>query len=401
MTRVRRPLRRFLLASLALAAMFGPGAPAGCAGAGFDSISSIDGLRVLAVQADKPYANPGDVVTFQMTYDDGYVNPAQPNAGPRPIEILWLGGCIDPEGDEYTGCYTQIAAELEHPGTGADVGAGLTFSITLPEDIISQRPKPPSGDPYYGIAYVFFAVCAGTIKPVPAGAGGAGGAGVAGGGAGGAGEVGSFPLGCFDAAGNQLGADSFVPGYTQVYAFADGRTNHNPVVLGLGISGAEIDAGVEIDEIDAGDAGAETDAGDEVDAGPPVAGTPALPEVERCDVSEEDRRAPAGCGRKNALTACVSYDLDVIVPRDVAEVDPSGKQADGQPLHEAVWVDYFADQGDINSTVALVSDATLGIQEGYDTLWTPPPTPGPAKLWAVVHDSRGGVTPFERTVWVK
>ena len=88
------------------------------------------------------------------------------------------------------------------------------------------------------------------------------------------------------------------------------------------------------------------------------------------------------------------------MPRDVAEVDPSGKQPDGQPLHEAVWVDYFADQGDINSSTALVSDASLGIQTGYDTLWTPPPTPGPAKLWAVVHDSRGGVTPIERTVWV-
>jgi hypothetical protein len=368
MTPARRPLRRILLASAALAAMFGPSVPLSCNGAGFDSISSIDGLRVLAVQADKPYANPGDEVTFQMTYDDGYVTAGDPDAGPRPLEILWLGGCFDPEGDEYALCYSQIAAELSNPGMGADVGAGLTFSITLPEDIISRRPQPPAGDPYYGIAYVFFAVCAGTIKPVPAGAGGAGESG-------GGGAVASFPLGCFDASGNQLGADSFVPGYTQVYAFADGRTNHNPVVLGLAITGTEADAA--------------------------PFGTPALPEVELCDVSEEDRRAPAGCGRQNALTSCISYDLDVIVPRDVAEVDPSGKQADGQPLHEAVWVDYFADQGDINSTVALVSDATLGIQKGYDTLWTPPPTPGPAKLWAVVHDSRGGVTPFERTVLVK
>ena len=140
--------------------------------------------------------------------------------------------------------------------------------------------------------------------------------------------------------------------------------------------------------------------GSTVAAGP-IAGSPALPEVDRCDVSEEDRRAPAGCGRQNALTSCGSYSVSVLVPSDVAEVDPSGTQADGQPLHEAVWVDYFADQGDINSTVALVSDAPLGIQKGFATLWTPPPTPGRAKLWAVVHDSRGGVTPIERTVWVR
>ena len=86
---------------------------------------------------------------------------------------------------------------------------------------------------------MFFAVCAGSIEPLSAGTGGGGGAA----GPGRYGEVPGFPIGCFDASGQQLGADSFVPGYTQVYAFADGRTNHNPVVLGLAIAGAEVDAG--------------------------------------------------------------------------------------------------------------------------------------------------------------
>jgi hypothetical protein len=370
--------RRALLAALALAAMAAPSASTGCAGAGFDSISTVDTVRVLAVQADKPYARPGDTVTFTMTLDDGYVNPSHPDAGPRPLEILWIGGCFDPDGDQYYGCYSQLASEFSSPGAVGDIGAGLTFSITLPEDIITRRPKPSGSTPYYGIAYVFFAVCAGTLKPVaPEGTG----------------LSGSFPIGCFDAAGNRLGEDSFVPGFTQVYAFADGRTNANPQVLGLEIDGAYIgcrgapefgDAGPHVDGPDGGDCVRQT-----------------IPEVVRCDVSEEDRRAPPGCGRRNALTDCVSYDLTVLVPHDVAEVDPSGTGENGMPLREAVWVDYFADQGDIDSPVKLVSDGTLGIQSGYDSLWTPPPTPGPAKLWAVVHDGRGGVTPFERTVMVR
>src|SRR5262249_40406118 len=52
----------------------------------------------------------------------------------------------------------------------------------------------------------------------------------------GTGKAGSFPFGCFDPDGNQLGPDSFVPGYTQVYAFEDGRVNANPRVLDLDIA---------------------------------------------------------------------------------------------------------------------------------------------------------------------
>src|SRR4029079_13330971 len=98
------------------------------------------------------------------------------------------------------------------------------FTLHLPPDLISRRPLPPDG-PHYGVAYVFFAACAGTIKPVPPDS---------------TGRAGSFPLGCFDAQDNRLGADSFVPGYTQIYSFEDGRTNDNPPVSGLTLDGKPI-----------------------------------------------------------------------------------------------------------------------------------------------------------------
>src|SRR4051812_9568962 len=103
------PVRRLLLAGGACAAMAAPALSSGCNG-GFERVSKIDGLRVLAVVADKPYANPGDTVTFKMHYED--VNPIDKAAGPRKIQITWLAGCYDPAGDAYYGCYEQLGGLL-------------------------------------------------------------------------------------------------------------------------------------------------------------------------------------------------------------------------------------------------------------------------------------------------
>jgi hypothetical protein len=375
----RSPLRRKLLASLALCTLCAPALSSGASGcaAGFPPISQVSGLRVLGVVADKPYAKPGDQVTFTMTYDDATADVGAGAGAPRPVQIFWLAGCYDPAGDEYYGCYSQLAsvfADPENPPPGT-VGLGQSFSLALPSDIISRRPQPTNGDPYYGIAIVFFAACAGTIQPVaPQGEG-----------AGGSGAAGSFPLGCFDANGVQLGADSFVPGYAQVYAFADGRTNDNPVVTGLTINGMPMPEGV---------AGAVQVAG--------------------CSVPEDTRNSAGGCGKTDPFKACPEFQMSVTVPDDVAEVDPSGMAQGGGPLYETVWVDYFADNGDIDSPVLLVSasaPATPGgspLQSSFSTNWIAPPSAAPdagplppVKFWAVVHDSRGGETVIERYLQVE
>lgn len=356
----RSPWRRPILATIAALAFGGPAAASGC-GASFTPISQIDGMRVLAVEADKPYASPGDTVTFQMSYYDGYVDPENPNGATRPVQIVWLGGCFDPEGDQYFQCYSQIAPLLQGLNPNGPlpdfVGFGDTFSLKLPEDIVTRRPQPPSGTPWYGIAYVFFAVCAGRLGPVPAE---------------GSGAAGSFPLGCFDSDNNRLGAESFVPGYTQVYVFADGRTNANPTITGMTIEKKTIEPGLD-----------------------------KAAEIEACDVPDDQRLGPYGCGKEDPAKTCGDFEIEVVVPEDVAETDPDAKNSDGTYLKEVVWVDYFADRGNLDTPTTLVSDATTGYIKKHSTKYVAPAEPGPVNVWAVVHDSRGGQSIIQRYLRVK
>lgn len=363
--------RRFILASVALAMLGGHALSSGCA-AGFAPISNVDGLRVLAVQADKPYAKPGDKVTFEMTYWDGFVDPADPEAS-RQINVVWLGGCFDPPGDAYYGCYASLGTQLGslfsadfNPATDIPkllatglFGIGDRYTLTLPEDIVSRRPKPTGGAPYYGIAYVFFLACAGEIRPVPQE---------------GTGAAGSFPIGCFKTGTNErLGQDSFVPGYTQVYAFADGRTNENPVVTGMSIDGKRF---LKDDII----------------------------EVEACPITADERLGPPGCGRADPSKDCKNYEIDITLPEDdglVAEIDPDARQPDGTNLRESVWVDYFADKGSFNAPIKLVSDAVEGVQDSHSVDYSPPADAGPVRIWAVVHDARGGQRVVTRNLRVK
>jgi hypothetical protein len=365
------PVRRLLLGGAALATISAPAFASGCA-AGFAPQSLVNGLRVLAVEADRPYAKPGDKVTFQMTYHDGFVNPDDPGAS-RQVSVLWLGGCFDPPGDAYYACYASIQNQLgslfsssfdpetDLPALLASglIGIGNQFSITLPEDIVSRRPKPAGNAPHYGIAYVFFLACAGEIRPVPPE---------------GDSEAGSFPIGCFVPGTKQrLGADSFVPGYTQVYAFADGRSNQNPAIEGLTLDDKAIPEGE-------------------------------IPVVGRCGISQDDRLGPPGCGRPDPFEECKSHTIDIILPKDdglVAEIDPDAKQPDGSPLRESVWVDYFTEKGTFKADIKLVADSVEGVQNTHDVEWIAPPDPGPVRIWAVIHDARGGQRVVTRDLRVK
>ena len=360
-TGIRRPhsrppprLRRACLAALALT-MANASSASGCA-ASFDPASEINSLRVLAVVPDKPYAAPGDEVAFTMTYVDA--------AGeePRPVQITWLGGCFDPEGDQYFGCYAPLQQVFEGLARGTlppeglvAQGVGLNqFTLKLPEDIVSRRPVPEVG-PHYGIAYLFFAACAGKVDVVPQE---------------GSGAAGSFPLGCFDAEGRRLGAESFVPGYTQIYVFADGRTNKNPIATGINLDGAPISEDFGL-----------------------------IPEVKRCAVREEDREV-SGCGAKDPTAECTTYDIQVVIPEDVAELDADSTDEDGNPLRESVWVNYYADAGDFSADIKLISDPVEGFIDDQATTWLPPDAAGPVHIWAVVHDARGGASVVERYVRV-
>jgi len=360
---------RHLLATLVLAMLLA----VSCA-PGFDPPSKVSTVRILSVTIDKPYALAGDEVTFRMTVHDGLPSAQEPGATPRPLQILWLAGCVDPEGDQYYLCYEQLAEVLAPLAQGGlpdpelvklDVvtpelsGApdALEFTTTLPDDIVTRRPVPKAG-PHYGIAYIFFAACAGQLAPADLASLG--------------GEVPEFPLECHDSAGNKLGPDSFIIGYTQVYAFSDERLNTNPPVPGLAMDGIEMSE----------------------DPTAPVA-------VKRCDVNDEDRRQPA-CASENPTDDCIQYTIKAMLGDlgEVAELDPDAYDLDGNQLREVVWVSYFGDGGDFDPSLALVNDATQGFQDAFETTWIPPREPGLYRIWAVLRDQRGGSTVVRRFVQV-
>jgi hypothetical protein len=352
-----RRWRRGPLAVVALSCVVGPAIAGGCQ-PGFDPPSKVNGLRVLAVSADKPYAKAGEAVTFDLTYSDG-LDPSSP----RNVQIAWIGGCFDPQGDLYYGCYPQLGKILGAAASGGAggalppevakyVGIGPKFSVTLPDDIVTRRPVPDQG-PRFGTAFVFFMVCAGKLGPAPATA---------------EGKAGNFPIACFDEAGKQLGADSFVPGYTQIYAFEDERTNANPTITGITYDGNDLPDDVT-----------------------------KVPTLKACPLSDDDRRVQ-GCAKKKAEDACQSYAISVTVPQDVAEPDPEATNKDGAPLREVVWVDYYVDGGDLSGDVALLSEASTGYNDDHSVTWLPPDKPGQYSIWAVVHDNRGGTSIARRFV---
>lgn len=340
---------------------------------GFDAVSKVNTLRVIALEVDIPYALPGETVRFSLTVADALED------SPRPLQAVWIGGCTNPNGDQYFLCFDQLAAQFQALGGGGgdappdpsllkpDVitpersGEPRTsfFDLTIPDDIVTRRPVPEDEEAArYGIAFVFFAVCAGTLRPTELVSLG--------------GEVPEIPLECVDDAGVVQGPDSFTVGYTQVYVFEDERRNASPPIEALTLDGAA----VEDLEADADD----------------------LPVVARCDVSAEVRRR-AGCGEE-PVAACTKYELNAVIP-DVAEDEPGAVGAEGQQLRETVWVSYLADGGDLDPSLKLVSDASLGFRDDFTTEWTPPATPGVYTIWAVVRDQRGGSDLVRRFVRVE
>ena len=294
----------------------------------FDPASKLNSLRVLAVKADKPYPKPGETVQLEMLWHDG----KSPPDSPRPVQIVWLGGCFNPPGDLYYQCYQSLAekfAQLEKDPSLIDqlLGFGDTFSVDIPDDLISGRPTVEGADPY-GLTYVFFAACAGELKQAEPGPDG-------------------LPFGCFDAAGNRLGADDYVPGYLSLYSY-DEKTNANPILYGMFINGQLIDPATE-------------------------------PTYPRCTDS-----------------SCPNLKLNAAVDPASAETNTGLVDSSGNALSEQMWVEYLATGGDIDRSPRLVNDATKGFN--YDdngTKYTPPSEAGRQYLFAVVRDNRGGVA------WVK
>lgn len=331
------------LCAMAFTKIFGPG----CA-AGEDPPSKINALRIVAVEADASYANPGEEVHFKLTLHDGRSAAENPLS---PVQITWIGGCFNPESDLYYLCFEQLGKAFSAP---PDPNSPITFaqgihltefSLKLPNTLVSSRPTPPAG-PHYGIAYIFFIACAGTLQPLAPDSD----------------APVSLPFACYDNNGRRLDADGFIAGYTQIYAFEDGRRNQNPAFSELSLNGSPLSE----------------------DEG-------ALPTVKACPLGDDERRS-SSCLKDDPWDACETYPIDILVDSNVAEADPGAVSPESGQLREIVWVNYYADKGDLSDDTMLISGAVEGYHPEHETRWLPPSEEGIASIWAVLRDSRGGST---------
>lgn len=324
---------------LALAAL-------GC-GPEFDPPTELKSLRILAVQKDKPYAEPGDEVKLTMLWHDGSPQAA---AMGRKVNIMWLDACLNPPGDAYGACALQIGEkatcferELASGGDpescGFHVGTGPDYTLTFPAGDV-HRPSQDPKWPEYAVAYVFFALCAGTPNIEPTG------------------------IACRDANGTLLDSDDAVIGYSAVYSFAqtaggaprsEPYTNGNPVLTGFNFG----HDGDLADQTCLGEACLGSCANDDCEN---------LPPTDPVDCDQHPKLCIAACKDDGDIEKCPGVDLKPLVDVEATvEKDDVTNGAYGRNFLEQQWIDYYSTRGTFRSATKLLNDATTGVNEKYHT----------------------------------
>jgi len=310
----------------------------------FTPPSQLDGVRVLAVHQDPASGSPGASVKLDML-----VTPASAN-------VAWIGGCNNPPSRQYFACEPVFRAE-----SPPDLGSGTSFSVTLPDDILSAAPELATDPLHYGVSYVFFAACSGTITP-----GGSDG----------------FPFGCVDGAGAALGPSDFVIGFTTIYSY-DGAENQNsnPMLTGVDFDGTSAAPASPFSD-SAGDVfeSIACDVGDDEACDGAVFSHHAV-------CSDNGRCAPlvSACQGKK----CPTYQV-------LPHVDPASfEMFTGQ--NEILWASYYTTLGSFDSDTRLVDDRVSGPTTDIGSGWQAPGPDGSgtrrtSTIWVTLNDQRGGVT---------
>ena len=323
-----------------------------CGPAGFDPISKLESVRVLAASADNPYAKPGDTVTLTMDAFDA--RPAV--VGQSPMKIYWLPfTCENPIDDLYYACFASLVSGGGDGGTGTGgaifppnldvtdlLKQGSSTTLTIPADAITSHAFVSGLPEQYGVVFTFAMACAGRVKTLaidPENGNGQ-----------------TVPLGCFDDQGNQLGPDDYVFTYTRVFAY-ETATNANPEIDGVLFDDQTVDtnAGVVVDRC-----------------------TPSLPE------------------------SCAGHPVNVTIPDSAWELATGSPiEPDGTQLHEEIWADYYFTIDNTDSDGKLLFDARTGRVDNTDNNYLAPAAPGQGRLFIVVHDNRDGVSWVDFPIFVK
>lgn len=308
-----------------------------------EPISELASLRVLGVRKSAPYAHPGEEVTLQLRWEDGREDLPE-------VETFFGFWCVNPVGGAWAGCLTP-----DQPSREPQLFLNEeTVTVTIPEGSVLPNENNPDF-PAYGSAFVFHAVCAGSLKldaledatdfDAPASA--------------------LLPK-CVDEEGNELGSADFIVGFSQIFLFEELR-NQNPIVTGFSVDGAE----VLVDCIDA-------ECQEPFD----------VPELQSC---QEGSFCIKPCEDDGEFT-CPEVRISALIDESSAEKDELAQIAYGTDLDESIWVSYFVDRGGISSPVKLVNDSDLGWQASFSTGLLAPKDEGPLRIWAVARDNRGGAS---------
>jgi hypothetical protein len=180
----------------------------GC-GTDFDPGSRVTSLRVLAQQADTPFAKPGETVNISsLSYD------------PEGRTVNWAWAvCVNPKASTVDGCLSKVAMDAASSGQSpiAAQGAGLdTFSVTIPGDALTSLPDAAKPAALVGIISV---ACPGDLT-LAAGASG-------------------LPFRCSETAtGRELGLDEFIVGMKRISVRSTDR-NQNPSIAQITFDGAD------------------------------------------------------------------------------------------------------------------------------------------------------------------
>jgi len=305
--------------------------------------SSVTGVRIMGVRKSAPYAHPGETVHLQMLWEDGRAEL------PDEVEIFFGFWCLNPPGNSYVGCLTT------EPSIEPTFEFGVTeFDVEIPEDSLLESDVPDARPA--GSAFVFYGVCAGEFQVPDLDEEGL--------------EPEDLVPQCVDENGEQVDADDFVIGYSQIFIYDELR-NENPILRGL----KQGDEELTVDCIDA--------ACDE-----PYA----VPDLEGCEdgvlcleACKDDDVSPFDCPHVS---------IEAMVDEESVEDDAIAADF-GTKQEESIWVHYFVDRGAIGSELKLINDAVAGFQKDFSTTLYSPEEPGPVRVWAVVRDNRGG------TAWLR
>jgi hypothetical protein len=215
-----------LISSLALPALL---ALSGC-DPEFDPGSNVSSLRVLSVQADHPYAAPGDSVRLQATsYDpDG-----------RSITWAWAT-CSNPASSTVEGCLSEIVATAQATGELSLIGTGPgldSVALTIPEDALDGIPVEARPSALTGVLSI---ACPGTLDiDVSAQPG--------------AGDDSLLPFRCTDDSGVELGLHDVIVGIKRIMV-RETDVNQNPVIDNITFDG-DVWAEGDVKEVDGCDTG--------------------------------------------------------------------------------------------------------------------------------------------------